>query len=127
MAVTEETGTDTKLGHAMDAAEKPWSCQKRCALAYCLAIFALALGGRPLAGRSIPGGPFISISGDILPGIAAWMALRLLFLCLREPTLLPKLVAFPVCVIVGFAIARVAIDIVEFQMNPFARGAGIGP
>jgi hypothetical protein len=89
-----------------------------------LTLFALLFSGSAI--RIVPGGPFISITGDLLPAVASVVAMRLGLLILRGNALLPKLLALLFILLATLALSRVMIDVYTFWIRPFARGDLIG-
>lgn len=90
-----------------------------------LSAVAFLLGGNCSA-RIVPGGPFISILSDIIPAIAAIVAMGKGLVAMRCKPAWPKLIAF-VCILVAtIGLAHVIIDVYMFWNRPHARGALIG-
>lgn len=86
-----------------------------------LSLFAVVLGGS--TGRTVPGGPFISLTGDILPTIAALFAIRLALLTLRCRGVAIKLVAMLFVLVSTFALSNVFMSVYCFWfLRSHARG-----
>lgn len=88
------------------------------------ALLALLFGGN--APRIVPGGPFISLIGDILPTAAACAAIYTGFRVIRGPSLPRKVIAVLAIVIATVAIGRVLASVYTFWVRPYARGSLIG-
>ena len=89
-------------------------------VAFSLAVPAIFFAGQ--MPRVIPGGPFISIIGDVLPFLAALAAIVFGFVCLRASGTAPKLIAIIAITIATVAIAQVIRDVYSFWQYPYARG-----
>ena len=87
----------------------------------CLAVVALFFGGH--VSRIVPGGPFISVTGDVLPFFAALAAIALGFLCLRSHDAAHKLFAVILILIATIAVANITVDVYSFWHRPAARGS----
>ncbi len=87
--------------------------------------FIVALSGALIAttGRLIPGGPFLSVHGDILPvvGCLALLAYGAKGFRVIDPDL-RLVLAFAMLASVGM-IAVVVANVLSFWKDPFARGA----
>ncbi len=72
--------------------------------------------------RSIPGGPFVSFFGDILPAFAAIASIGIELLTLRRLPTGPKMFAIALILIATISLANVCIDVYSFCNRPHARG-----
>jgi hypothetical protein len=89
-----------------------------------LSMIALLIGGEMPKIR--PGGPFISVTHEVLPLI---LSLWVIYDCLSRLRLRvfgPRLAALVVSLLATLAIAKVLITIIAFWMHPYARGDLIG-
>jgi hypothetical protein len=89
-----------------------------------LTVFAYSFGGS--VPRIIPGGPAISIVGDVLPCLAAVSGIGFAFGCLRARSTWPKVLCFVITFINIVAIKNVIVSVYTFWTNRFARGDLIG-
>jgi len=89
-----------------------------------LTLFSLLLGGT--AARIVPGGPFISVTSDVLPFAASLIAIRLGLLTLSERNSGAKLVALAIILLATLSMARIMIDVYSFWNRPYARGDFFG-
>ena len=92
-----------------------------------LSLFAISFGGLGLLPRVTPGGPFIHISTNVLPAIAALAAIRLGLIKLREKQLATILVSLVFICICTFALSRVLLDVHSYWSRPSSRGSLFGP
>jgi len=76
--------------------------------------------------RIIPGGPFISVTGDILPLASALSAICLGLFTLRHPDFLIKLAGLIFIVLATLSVAYNIIDVCSFWFHPKARGNLLG-
>lgn len=98
--------------------------QRRLAWSGVLGTLALASAGQVM--RERPGGPFISLTGDVIPFVAAVVAIIIGFCCLRAYTVKPKLIALIFIAFATVAIAIIIADVHSFWIRPFARGQLLG-
>ena len=89
-----------------------------------LTALAFVLGGSVT--KTVPGGPFISVVGDILPSVAALAAIRLGFVALRGRRAGVKFVAALCLLVASLTLGRIMIDVYTFWSRPYARGELIG-
>ena len=89
-----------------------------------LTLFALLLGGS--ATRIVPGGPFISITSDVLPAAASLIAMRFGLVALRGRNVGTKLLALVFILLATLALGRIMIDVYSFWNRPYARGDLLG-
>jgi hypothetical protein len=83
-------------------------------------VLALLLGGqRP---RVNPGGPFISLVGDVLPMALAVAAIGYSLAAMRRGEIPVKVAALVIIVVAGIAIRNVLSSILAFWFRPTARG-----
>jgi hypothetical protein len=89
----------------------------RAAIVFASAMLVIAGGG-----RVIPGGPFISIHADVIPGAACCFVIAKQFRFLRRFS--AERQAFSVLLILAAAaiLFYVVADVVGFAMRPYARG-----
>lgn len=87
-------------------------------------VFAFVFGGH--TPRSIPGGPTLSVTGDILPATSAVLAILLSFVLLRHRSALVKTIAFALVAVGAVAFSLIVIDVVVFQVRPYQRGPRLG-
>ncbi len=93
---------------------------RRAAWSYGLAVFAICNGGG--GWKIVPGGPFFSIFWDILPSLAAIIAI---VLCLRNIRDLPWDGIFAgvlPLILSTIALANVFVSVISFWHRPYARG-----
>jgi hypothetical protein len=78
------------------------------------------------SGKLIPGGPFVSVFGDVIPAafalIAIWCALP--FIC--HPLLKIKASAMAHIALATALLAVVLVNVVGFYFDPYARGDALG-
>ena len=89
-----------------------------------LTFYAIAFGGTAI--RIVPGGPFFSMSADILPVVTAVAAILIALSTFRTKQTQIKLLAIIPIVICCFAITNVVTDVMWFWVRPAARGDLIG-
>jgi hypothetical protein len=89
-----------------------------------LAVFSVLFGGS--AARIVPGGPFVSLTGDILPTIAAVVSIRYSLLTLRGRDIGTKAIAVTCVVVCTFALSNVFRSVLSFWFRPYARGDFFG-
>ena len=93
---------------------------RRTAWSFGLAILAVCIGGG--LSKIVPGGPFISVFFDILPSLAAIVAI---VLCLRNIRDLPWDGIFAgvlPLILSTIALANVFESVISFWHRPYARG-----
>jgi hypothetical protein len=89
-------------------------------VAVIFAVLALLLGGhRP---RINPGGPFISLIGDVLPTALAVAAIGYSFAAMRRAEIPVTVTALVIITVAAIAIGNVLSSIVAFWFRPTARG-----
>lgn len=87
-----------------------------------ISFFMMGIGGM----KRIPGGPFISITGNILPVIIAFMTLFITIDAYPHSGITKRIIML---ILTGFAylLAIAAIlSVYDFWMDPYARGRLIG-
>ena len=84
-----------------------------------LSVVALISAGSV---KTIPGGPFISLTGDVLPFAAAVSALWLLPRIVSRARLMTKLVGLAFGIIATVALLAVVAGVIGFWLRPAARG-----
>jgi hypothetical protein len=89
-----------------------------------LAVFSVLFGGT--AARIVPGGPFVSLTSDILPTIAAVASVRYSLLSLRGRDIGTKVIAMFFVVVCTFALSNVFRSVLSFWFSPYARGDFFG-
>lgn len=99
-------------------------CFRRLGWALVLSVLAATFGGN--VDRIVPGGPFVSYTGDILPFVAALAAIRLCLLLLRVRGFASKPLALAPILFATVAMANVIRGIVQFWFRPHARGDFFG-
>jgi hypothetical protein len=102
----------------------PHSFEPTLASAYFLAFAALLCGGH--TPRVRPGGPFISLIGDVLPVFMALVAIGFAFYIMWSHRLFIRLNAWFTILIALIAIGMVYVDIYRFWIRPYARGELLG-
>jgi hypothetical protein len=98
---------------------RPPNLQRRLPWTIGLALVALLFGGG--GPRSSPGG-LVSIIFDVLPFVAALVAIMNGLVCLRARLAAPKLIALIFILIATVALANVITDVYSFWIRPFASG-----
>jgi len=122
-AESEETQPRHDVANTEAASPNPnWS---RLTPVILLSAVAFLLGGNCSA-RIVPGGPFISILGNVIPAIAAVVAIGKGLVAMRCKPAWPKLIAFACILVATIGLAHVIIDVYVFWNRPHARGALIG-
>jgi len=111
---------DQTVNHDRDQPSQP----SRLGWTIGLVLFSLLLGGS--TPRIVPGGPFISITSDILPGVASLTAIRFGLIALRGRNIVAKFVALMFILLATLALSRIMIDVYSFWHRPFARGDLLG-
>ena len=91
-----------------------------------LSLFAVLFGGLGLLPRVTPGGPFIHITTNVLPAIAAIVAIRIGLVKLREKQLAATLVSLVLISICTLALCHVVLDVHSYWTRPAARGSLFG-
>ena len=89
-----------------------------------LTLYAIAFGGTAM--RIVPGGPFFSMSADILPVVASITAMLIGLTAFRTKQTHAKLLAIISIAICCLAITNVVTDVMWFWIRPAARGDLIG-
>jgi hypothetical protein len=98
--------------------------QNRLTIAVIFALLALLLGGQ--SPRINPGGPFISLIGDILPTALAVAAIGYCFAAMRRAGIPVTVTALVIITVATIAIGNVFSSIVAFWFRPTARGDLLG-
>ena len=89
-----------------------------------IALIASAWGGQ--LSRMVPGGPFISMTTELVPMLAALIAMAIGLSSFRtkdEPTIFLGIIAI---LISCLTITNVTAAVMEFWVRPAARGAFLG-
>ncbi len=73
--------------------------------------------------KFIPGGPFVSLLGDVLPAACALLAIWCAFSLVNHPLPKTKASAISVIVLATAMLASVSVGVIEFYLDPHARGA----
>lgn len=89
-----------------------------------LTVVAFCFAGMSV--RSAPGGPFFSVMGDIVPALAALIAIRLALFNLRVNNTGIRLIAFGFLVLATLVLSSITNDVYSFWYRPSARGVLIG-
>ena len=89
-----------------------------------LTFYSIFLGGS--AQRIVPGGPFISVTGDILPVLSCFIVMTLGLTLYRTKNQLANLIAVITTLAACVIITQVATDVMRFWVRPAARGVFIG-
>lgn len=105
----------------------PANPRKFLEIAGCLILigFALSCGCSPA--RIIPGGPFISLFGDVIPSFCHLAAIRLGLVTLRVKSARSKVIALGLILIATAGILLATLDAILFWITPHARGSLLGP
>lgn len=78
------------------------------------------------AGKSIPGGPFVSIRSDLTPFVVSLASIAVAWRSMRHGTFRRRL-GVAVVVLFAAAVAIVSADnVMSFWLRPYARGALVG-
>lgn len=90
-----------------------------------LIVFAMLLGGHTT--RSVPGGPFLSLTGDIVPAALSIIAIWLGFAVLQcgKPSMM--IAAYILIILASIALGLICVDVLEFWLLPHARGPLMRP
>ncbi len=80
----------------------------------------------PLGAKIIPGGPFISLFGDVIPAASGMVAIWCSLPYVTFPLTRIKASAMAHMVLAAAMIGLVALNVVTFYFNPYARGATFG-
>ena len=89
-----------------------------------LAMFALVCGGS--VHRINPGGPFFSMSGDVLPTMAAIVVILAGITIFRTGNFLAIALSCILILVACFAITDVVTGVLQFWFHPSARGTLLG-
>ena len=103
---------------------KPPKVERRLWIGGALVAFAILFGGH--TPRVVPGGPFVSFFGDVLPFIAAAVSILVVVGCLRSRQLWPKVACLVLSLIAVFAMKNIVVDMYEFTIRRSARGEFFG-
>jgi len=76
----------------------------------------------PYSGKIIPGGPFLSIRGDVMPIIISCIVLTIGLRAYRTASLGSRLLILLFCGIALFFIITVLENVVMFATDKYARG-----
>jgi hypothetical protein len=72
--------------------------------------------------KCIPGGPFVSIVGELLPVVISFLVLTTGFLSLQNAPGIGKFIVAVLMCIGAALIADVSRQVLSFWFNPYARG-----
>jgi hypothetical protein len=90
---------------------------------FVLIVMALTM---PSVGRIIPGGPFLSVSGDLVPIALCLTFLTLCMMLFRRETGAGKLFLLVMMLLATGLLAKILESILLFWFRPYARGVLIG-
>ena len=78
------------------------------------------------AGKVIPGGPFVSLFGDVIPASFAAVAIWCSLPFVAHQLLKIKASAIAHTVLATAVLAFVTLSVASFYFDPYARGAALG-
>ena len=113
------------MSHSLDYARsdlKPRTTRNKFASYVVLMVLASLVFAAGGSSRTIPGGPFISITANLLPFVVSTAAIILYWPNLRSPLLSLALLFAVVILAAVAAIIFVVIDVISFYYRPCARG-----
>jgi hypothetical protein len=124
VAKCTEHGTERPIGQPVDVKPRNSSSPEVFAAIVTTTAIAIVFGGQ--ANQAIPGGPYISIFGHIIPGIAALVSIALALSFVRGARLHLLILAAPFMLISSFAIYQILASLLRFWLDPIARGMSFG-
>jgi ABC-type antimicrobial peptide transport system permease subunit len=78
------------------------------------------------AGKVIPGGPFVSVLGDIIPATFALVTIACAIPFIRFPLARIQISAFAHITLATALLALVCLSVVGFYLDPYSRGDVVG-